>query len=306
MRIYDFVMTHKLDADDFFIHAVQQHCAQRALNFFLIEPLWVEAFFERLQKGKIWPRVLLNMHSEHHQPEDIYHRLVRLAFERKTQVIDPPDVALAAFDKACLHPRLAAAGFSLPFTMLVAREAIPSFKLTPEDQASLGTPFVIKPSLGYGKRGVLLDAQSEADLARSVSIWPDRTYLLQRRIVPRLINGAPAYFRVFYAFGSVWFCWWNCYTDRYSILTPEQMEQNSLNPLREIVCRLADLTTMHFFSSEIALTEAGEFVLIDYVNDQCHMLTQSANSQMGVPDEIVAGIARRLVEGALRWLGPKP
>jgi hypothetical protein len=55
---------------------------------------------------------------------------------------------------------------------------------------------------------------------------------------------------------------------------------------------------MNFFSSEIALTEANEFVVIDYVNDQCHMLSQSANAQLGVPDELVAGIARRLVEAA--------
>ena len=54
---------------------------------------------------------------------------------------------------------------------------------------------------------------------------------------------------------------------------------------------------MKFFSSEVALTESGEFVLIDYVNDQCHMLSQSANPQMGVPNELVSAIARRLVEG---------
>jgi hypothetical protein len=305
MRIYDFVMTHKLDADDFFIHCVQQHCARRSLNFFLIEPLWVEAFYEKLQKGKIWARVLLNMHSEHHQPEDIYHRLVRLAFERKTAVIDPPDVALAAFDKARLHPRLASAGFALPFTVIVPREKAGTFQLAPEERAGLGAPFVIKPSLGYGKRGVILDAQSESDLQRSLIQWPDDNYLLQRRIVPRLIEGKPAYFRVFYAFGSVWFCWWNCYTDRYSVLAPAELEKHDLKSLGEIVCRLADLTTMRFFSSEIALTEQGEFVLIDYVNDQCHMLTQSANPQMGVPDEIVADIARRLVEGAQPWLGTK-
>jgi hypothetical protein len=39
-------------------------------------------------------------------------------------------------------------------------------------------------------------------------------------------------------------------------------------------------------------------VVIDYVNDQCHLLTQSANPIMGVPDELVAAIAQRLVEGA--------
>ncbi|MFO1496800.1 MAG: hypothetical protein U1G07_00130 [Verrucomicrobiota bacterium] len=298
-------MTHKLDSDDFFIHQVQQRCAERGLNFFLIEPLWVEAFYEKMQKGRIWPRVLLNMHSEHHQPDDIYHRVVRLAFELKTQVIDPPDIALAAFDKARLHARLLGAGFTLPFTVIVPTPAISSFQLSPEDRAKLGSPFVIKPGLGYGKRGVLLDAQGEADLHRSWSTWPDQNYLLQRKITPRSMGGHPAYFRVFYAFGSVWFCWWNCYTDRYATLETADLEKHALHPLREIVCRLADLTQMQFFSSEIALTEAGEFVLIDYVNDQCHMLTQSSNPQMGVPDHIVAGIARRLVEGAGRWLGQK-
>src|SRR3954463_13807442 len=113
-RIYDLVMTHVLDSDDFFIHRIQQHCAERGLNFFLVEPLWVELFLERLRKGEVWPRVLLNMHSEHHLPEDIYHRLLLLAHERKTKVIDPPDIAGASFDKARLHPRLVEHGFKVP------------------------------------------------------------------------------------------------------------------------------------------------------------------------------------------------
>lgn len=302
MRTYDFVMTHKLDADDFFIHRVQRSCAERGWNFFLVEPAWVEAFYEKLLIGKIWPRVLLNMHSEHHQPDDIYHQVVQLAFERKTQVIDPPELALAAFDKATLQPRLEAASFSLPFTIIVTADEIGDLRLTPEDRARLGAPFVIKPSLGYGKGGVILDATSELDLTRSAALWPDRKYLLQERVVPRLIEGVPAYFRVFYAFGTVWSCWWNCYTDRYSMLACEDMERHGLQPLRELACRLAGLTRMQFFSTEIAMTQAGAFVLIDYVNDQCHMLTQSANPKIGVPDPIVAGIADRLVEGAAQWL----
>lgn len=305
MRTYDYVMTHKLDADDYFIHRVQQRCAEKGYNFFLIEPLWVESFFEQMQKGRVWARVLLNMHSEHHQPEDIYHRLVRLAFERKTQVIDPPDVAKAAFDKAQLHPRLQAAGFSLPYTVIVPGSALGSYAIGVEERAKLGTPFVIKPSLGYGKRGVILDAKTEGDLGRSAAAWRDESYLMQQRIVPRTIEGAPAYFRVFYVFGALWFCWWNCYTDQYAVLTPEQIQLHGLQALGAIVSRVADLTRMQFFSSEIAQTETGEFVLIDYVNDQCHMLTQTANPRIGVPDEVVASVARQLVDGAAKWLNGK-
>jgi hypothetical protein len=297
-RIYDLAMTHKLDADDFFIHRVQQHCAERGLNFFLIEPLWVESFYQNLQDGKATARVLLNMHSEHHEPADIYHRLVKLASDRKVHVIDPPDTAQAAFDKALLHSKLAAAGFQLPYTIIVPSEKIDDFQLSDADLHQLGRPFVIKPSLGYGKRGVVLDATGVTDLRRSQKVWLDRHYLVQRKIVPKDIKGVPAYFRIFHVFGALWICWWNCFTDHYRLAAVEEVEAYGLYPLQEIVCKLAALTRMSFFSTEVALTESGEFVLIDYVNDQCHMLTQSANPVMGVPDEVVAGIARRLVDGA--------
>lgn len=297
-RVYDLAMTHKLDADDFFIHRVQQQCAERGLNFFLIEPLWVEVFHQFLEKGRVWTRVLLNMHSEHHQPADPFSRLVYLAAQRGTRVIDPPDVARAAFDKARLHPKLAAAGLNVPYTVIVPRAQSGNFKLSEAERAALGTPFVIKPSLGYGRQGVILDATSESDLGRSLSAWPDDHYLLQHRVVPRVINGEPAYFRGFFVFGTTWICWWNCYTDRYRLAEPGETEHLGLGVLADILRTIAALTGMTFFSTKIAQTEQGDFVLINYLNDQCHMLSQSANSRMGVPDELVAAIARRLVEGA--------
>lgn len=295
-------MTHKLDSDDFFIHCIQQHCAEARLNFFLIEPLWVECFLERFTRGQVACRVLLNMHSEHHEPAEIFHRLVRLMAERGVQVIDPPEIALGAFDKASLHDRLADAGIRVPPTVIVKREQVSGFSLDEAQLALLGLPFVVKPAMGYGRRGVVLDAMSGADVARSVAAWTDAHYLLQQRIVPRQIDGEPAYFRVFYGFGSIWACWWNCYTDVYRVVTPSEMESMQLGALPEIARQIAALTRMRFFSTEIAQTEAGQFVVIDYVNDQCHMLSQSADPQKGVPDMVVAGIARTLVEGARHLL----
>jgi hypothetical protein len=297
-RVYDLVMTHKLDADDFFIHRVQQHCAERGLNFFLIEPLWLEPFRIYCELGEVSARVLLNMHSEHHEPDEAYHRLVRFAHERGTRVIDPPDVALAAFDKARLHPRLVEAGLPVPYSVVVEQEAAKTFQLGDAERVALGNPFVIKPCMGYGRNGVLLDATSEKDLVRSVEAWPNPHYLLQRRMVPRALGADPAYFRVYYVFKAIWCCWWNCYTDRYRVVNAVEMEKFQLARLPELVRRIAELTGMNFFSSEITQTEEGDFVLIDYVNDQCHLVTQSAEPRIGVPDDVVAGIALRLVEGA--------
>ncbi len=303
-RTYELVMTHKLDADDFFIHRVQQHCAERRLNFFLVEPLWVTPFRERLERGEVRARVLLNMHSEHHEPTDPYHRLVRRAHELGSRVIDPPDVALAAFDKARLHPRLVAQGFTTPPTLIVEPSRAAALTLTAAERELLGSPFVIKPALGYGRKGVILDATNEGDLARSAAAWPDTHYLLQRRVTPTLLDTDPGYFRVYYVFGRVWCCWWNCYTDHYRLVSAAEEERWKLGPLRDLAAGLAALTGMQFFSSEVALTDAGEWVLIDYVNDQCHMLAQSANPRMGVPDALVAAIAERLVHSAQGLIAP--
>jgi len=302
-RIYDLVMTHKLDTDDFFIHKIQENAVAARLNFFLIEPLWVDCFHEALDKGRVWPRVLLNMHSEHHQPDDVFHRLVRLASQRNTQVIDRLDRALEAFDKARLHPRLVTASIRVPYTVLVPVAEATSFKLSADQREALGAPFVIKPAMGYGRKGLVMDAVVEGDVQRSITAFKDQHYLFQRRIIPRDLNGVPAYFRVFYVFGSIWCVWWNCFTDQYRIVTPQEAIDFELKPLAEIVRQVAALTAMTFFSSEIAQVASGEFVVIDYVNDQCHMLSQSASPQMGVPDEIVAAIARRLVEGAKSLIG---
>lgn len=291
-------MTHKLDADDLFIHRVQQHCAERGLNFFLIEPLWVERFHELFARNEVWSRVLLNMHSEHHLPEDIYHRLVLLAHQKGTRVIDPPDVAQAAFDKARMHERLIASGLPAPYTISVPQNAVASFKLTPEQRAGLGEPFVIKPSHGYGRQGVILDARSEADLARSVSAWPNPSYLLQKLIPPVQAGERPAYWRVFHIFGEILICWWNPCTDTYS--EPSKQDDGILprDRLEELVQKISAITGMQYFSSEVTQLADGSLMLIDYVNDQCHMLSQSANPRMGVPDAVVEKVAARLVEVA--------
>jgi hypothetical protein len=302
MRVYDLVMTHKLDADDFFIQRIQFHAARLGLNFFLIEPLWVDAFTRAVSSGDVFAKVLLNMHSEHHHPEDPFSRLVQIVAQKQTRLIDPPDIALAAFDKASFHPRAIAAGLRVPYTVVVRNGAVESFQLTDEDRTALGSPFVIKPSLGYGRKGVVLDAVHEADLRRSAAAWPGSDYLLQRRMDPQRVGEWPLYFRIYYAFGSIWCNWWNCYSDQSRQVTPDEMKSLELHPLEEVARKLAEVSRMQFFSTEVLRTEAGEFVVIDYVNDQCHMLCQSSNPRIGVPDIVVGEIAQCLVEGASRMV----
>lgn len=300
-RVYDLAMTHKLDADDFFIHRVQEACARAGLRFFLIEPLWAEEYLAKLERKEVWSHVVINMQSEHHDPKEIFHRIIQQSHALGAKVIDPPDLAMAACHKAMAHQRLLTAGLQLPPTFIMDQAPDGQWpELTPEQLELLQPPFVIKPALGYGRKGIILEATGIADLKKAAVAWPWGPYLLQRRIVPRTLNGEPAYFRVYHVFGSTWLSWWNCYTDKYRLVTPEEEAELNLTSLRQIALKLAEATGMNFFSTEVSQTEDGEFFLIDYVNDQCHLLTQTASPQNGVPDELVNAIALKLVESAKR------
>jgi hypothetical protein len=204
-----------------------------------------------------------------------------------------------------MHLRMMAGGLNVPPTVILTALEAAQWQPTPEQKAMLGEPFVVKPSLGYGRRGVILNATGPADLKRSLDLWPDPHLLLQQRIQSGQLGGDPAYFRVYHVFGRTWCCWWNCFTDRYRELTQEEETAFRLAPLRDITLRIARLTDMQMFSTEIALNKAEEFVVIDYVNDQIHLLTQSSNPAIGMPDRVVGEIADALVAQVRRWVRPE-
>jgi hypothetical protein len=76
-----------------------------------------------------------------------------------------------------------------------------------------------------------------------------------------------------------------------------------LSPLTEIALTIAGVCGLDLFSTEIALTPAGVFVVVDYVNNPIDLRLQSAASD-GVPDETVRDIAERLADFALKSVHP--
>ena len=89
-------------------------------------------------------------------------------------------------------------------------------------------------------------------------------------------------------------CWWNPATHIYSILTPDEELQFELAPLRSITKKIAKVCKLDWFSTEIALTPGGRFVVVDYVNDSIDTRIQSKAAD-GMPDEVMKLIAERLV-----------
>jgi len=285
---YDLCLPWYWEFDIDFVHFVEQACHSQGLTCWQVTPDNLLEAITALYKGEITFRVLL----DRAQGDERFNPIVRWANEHHARLINSREVSLWSEDKATMHLELITAGIHTPYTILLApfheQPIIPEPDLNP-----LGNQFVIKPSNEGGGEGVILGASSLDQILRARMEFPEQKYLIQSTITPRTISGRPAWFRVFYAVGQTYPCWWHPLTHVSSIVTPTEEHKYELAPLHEITKRIASICKLDWFTTEIALT-LEEFVVVDYVNDQIDTRIQS-KAVDGAPDEIMQNIASQLV-----------
>jgi hypothetical protein len=271
-----------------FVHFVERACQGQGLTLWQITPDNLLESISALYKGEKTFNTLL----DRSQGEDRFLPINRWAKEYNKKRINPYEISLWSEDKATMHLELITAGIHTPHTILLApfleQPVIPLLDLAP-----LGNQFVIKPSHGGGSEGVILGASSQDQILRARMEFPKQKYLLQATVSPRTIQGRPAWFRVFYAVGKTYPCWWHPLTHVYAAVTKLEEHRYELNPLHHITRRIASICKLDWFTTEIART-LEDFVVVDYVNDQIDTRVQS-KAVDGAPDEIMQSIASQLV-----------
>ncbi len=303
MRVYNIALSTGLDC---FSHRVRELCGANNLSFFLVEPHWVQVFVEKVQQGEIGVGVLLDMASDPYATGSLYYRLAKDVKAAGGHVIDDPDLSPLTTHKGKFHAVLEQNGLPVPETVMVRRDEIERFRLTEEMKQRIGVPFVVKPGWGGGRIGVNLDATGEADLLRAAKEAPDSdSFMLQRRLTPQTLGGRPAWFRIFHVCGEIIPCWWHPSTGDYQLVSPLQRRHYGLVALEQMVYRIAKLAGMEFFSTEITLTREGQWVAVDYLNDECDMHPKSYY-QDGPPDEVVRRVAHLMVQKAITVIHKHP
>jgi len=274
------------DAD--FVQMIQRACNEQGVLLWQITPDNLLESITALYKGENTFRAILDRSQGDARFEPIH----RWARENSARRINPAEASRWSEDKATMHLELINAGVHTPYTILlspfVEQPIVHSLDLTP-----LGNQFVIKPSHGGGGEGVILGASSLEQILRARMDFPEQKYLIQATVTPRTIQGRPAWFRVFYAAGSTFPCWWHPMSHVYAAVTPQEENKYELAPLHEVTRRIASICKLDWFSTEIALT-LENFVVVDYVNDGIDTRIQS-KAVDGAPDEIMQSIANQLV-----------
>jgi hypothetical protein len=290
MTSYDFCLAWDWEHDADFVKLLDMACRSRGLSMLQITHDNLEDVLQSLANGQISFRAFFDRASE---SDARFTPVVQWACDHAAYLINAHEWATRTWNKAAMHLALVNAGLHAPYTII-----LPSYNEqpdpTPMDLSQLGDRFTIKPAHGGGGEGVITEATSLSQVLAARQEYPADKYLLQAHIVPAQLASRPAWFRIIYCAGQVYPCWWDTHTHAYTPTTPAEESHYCLAPLRQITASIARVCGLELFSSEIALTSDGLFVVVDYVNDQIDLRLRSKAFD-GVPDDIVRDIAGRLV-----------
>jgi hypothetical protein len=289
MQSYDLCLSWYWLHDHDFIRYIGEACAEQGVTLWQITPTNVLEAVTELYSGQTTFNCLLDRASDDLRFEPIRRFAVIHALRR----INASELSHWSEDKATMHLELMQAGLQTPYTILISpfidQPILPPLNLTP-----LGACFVLKPAVGGGGEGVRMNANSLDDIRCARLEYPDQKYLAQENIIARVISGRNAWFRIFYIGRDCIPCWWNPSSHVYSMLTMDDEMQYDLGDLRSITERIAKVCRLDWFTTEIALTPGGRFVVVDYVNDDIDTRIQS-KAKDGIPDEVMKLVADKLI-----------
>jgi glutathione synthase/RimK-type ligase-like ATP-grasp enzyme len=141
------------DPADLFINSLQSECRSRRMRFLCVDEVGLERAAREVKRGNLRIKFYLDMASETFDAQHPFTKFCYLVKDVGARVVDDPDKVKAAADKSITHFDLLRSKLPVPYTVII-RHWEPSRKLTAEEKDRLGTPFVIKPALGYGQKGV--------------------------------------------------------------------------------------------------------------------------------------------------------
>jgi hypothetical protein len=255
----------------------------------------VRKLTEDARRGKVRPYVYLDLCSA---IEPAFGELLRAMAAAGVYTIGQPEKLEKWTHKARAQRGLEEAGLPVPPTVVVRADE-PSRDLTADELRLVGEKCVIKPSWGVAGKGVLVNVKPTAqNIETARQFEPKDDYLVQKMIRWEAFGPRTAYVRGYNVLGYRTLLWWAPETKLYDLLTWEDFRRHDLLGAVEIIDRMAAVTRMDFFSSEIAITNGvtqPRFVMIDYCNDQCDMNPVSEQAD-GPPDAWSQWVVERFAE----------
>lgn len=298
MKTYDLCVAWNWEYDEDFIRMLTAIGQTEDVSILTVLPEEIESVVDKIQKSEISIDAYFDRASD---TDSRFQTLSQWVRHHTIFEINPMEHARRAWNKATMHLDFITAGLFTPYTII-----LPPFREQPMlesiDLQPLSTPFIIKPAHGGGGYGVIMEATAIDQVQSARRENPADHYLLQKKIIPAVNDGRLTWFRVIYYNGKTSPCWWATDTHIYTPVTMEEEQRYGLTPLRQIAGEISRICNLDLFSTEIALTPEGQFIVVDYLNDPIDLRLKS-KAKDGIPDETVRNIcieSIRLVQNKKR------
>lgn len=298
MTTFDLAIAYTWEYDKDFIDEISNKLAKNNLSSLVITYDNLNKVIHQISNKEIIVKFFLDRASD---VAEEFEPLAKLMLQNKVRIFNQYTNVQFATDKATMHLEFISNGLNTPYTIIISPyKEKKDIELSLDQLAKLGRPFIIKPANTTGGGiGVVMGAETLADVLKARKNLEEDKYLLQEKIEPIEMHGKRFWFRSFYAFGEIIHCWWNDITHIYSEISEDDFSKYNLEELDKIVEKIYSISNLDFFSTEVALTKENKFVVIDYVNDQCDMRFQSKHFD-GVPDRVVMRIIDALADFILK------
>lgn len=298
MEKFDLGLSFVWEYDVDFIALIEKAFQKAGLSTFLISYYNISEITNKVINKELSFNFYFDRASD---VEEEFEKIGKVLNRRKAVIFNPYDKVQHAIDKASMHLEFITAGLNVPHSIIIPphseREEI---YISIDDLAILGRPFIIKPcNTTGGGVGVVTGAESLKEVLDERITNINDKYILQEKIYPSFFDGKRAWFRSFWAFGEVVPVWWDDQTHLYSELTPDEISRYNLKKIAGITKKIAEITGLDFFSTEIVYTNNNKFLIIDYVNDQCDMRLSSKHID-GVPESVVNRIINSMLKRVIK------
>lgn len=287
----DLLVTYDWPLDRPFLALLDRVARSQGQRLLALGPERLADTFEQLRRGALTARAFLDRAAD---TSPAFEPLESWAASHVPILLNPPADRRRVWKKSNLHGEFIRAGVHTPYTHFVpAWNRQPILEEVP-DLARLGKTFAIKPDVGGGGWGVTLGARSWEQVEQARRELPDEDLLLQELIVPEGAAGRRMWFRVFLVCGEVIACWWDDQTRCFGPpVTDEERRRLGLEELWNIMHVAAEIARLQLFSTEIAHSADGRWVVVDYANDPVDLRLQG-EAREGIPLEAAERIAAAL------------
>lgn len=300
MEKFDLGLAYVWEYDEDFINLTEKILHNSGISTYRISNHNILDTIKKVQKKELGFNFYLDRAAD---VDEDFETLGKVISKRKTFIFNPYEKTQHAIDKASMHLEFITAGLHVPYSIIIPPHSEKEeIYISLDDLSILGRPFIIKPcNTTGGGIGVVTGAETLKEIFDERITNHDDKYLLQQKIYPDFLDGKRSWFRSFWAFGKSIPTWWDDQTHIYRELNDEETKKFNLKKLFNVTKKIAKITELDFFSTEIVLTQNGDLVVVDYVNDQCDMRLKSFHTD-GVPDQVVDQIIINMRDFIIRNL----